>query len=102
METIVYPVELRFIWRKECKLPSLILFFEGITLEQVEQKRPIVEGINTKLLKLMRSHKDPQKWNFIEWDGNLALLIPKTYAILSIGNMSSICLRFKEKEQSEA
>lgn len=101
LETIVYPAELRIIWRKECKLPSVVLIFKENTIEKIKKNQPTIEGINTKLLKFLRDHKDPQKWDFINWDGNLALLIPKTYAILSCVGMWSIYLRFKEKKQSE-
>ncbi|MCK4592108.1 hypothetical protein KAT63_01550 [Candidatus Parcubacteria bacterium] len=83
---------------KNSKVPHVILVFKGTSIEKIKRNRPSIEGVSLGLLKFLGNHKEVQKWDFIEWNGGVALLVPKRYVILSRGRIWSICLLFKEKD----
>lgn len=83
---------------KNSKVPHVILIFENTSIEEIKRNRPSIEGVSSSLIKFLGDHKEIQQWDFIEWNGKAALLIPKRYVILSRGRIWSICLLFKEKE----
>lgn len=84
------------------KVPHVILVFNGTSIEEIKRNRPSIKGVSLSLVKFLGDHKEVQQWDFIEWNGMVALLIPKRYIILSRGRILSICLLFEEKEQGKA
>ena len=80
------------------KVPHVIIVFKGASIEEIERNRPSIEGVNLNLVKFLGDHKDVQRWDFILWNKEVVLLIPKRYVILSRGKILSICLLFKEED----
>ena len=79
------------------KVPHVILIFENTSTEEIKRNRPSIEGVVSNLVKFLGDHKEVQKWDFMEWNGKVALLVPKRYVILFRGRIWSICLLFEEK-----
>jgi len=80
-------------------MPHCILIFKGIGIEEIVRNRPVIRGVSPWLAKFLGNHKDVQKWDFILYNGEVALLIPKRYVILSKGKILSICLLFEDEER---
>ena len=102
MTRVVRAYKIKIISFKNSIIPHIVLFFEGTSIEEIENNRPRIEGVNSNLVKFLGDHKDVQKWEFILRDGKVALLVPKRYVILLIGKIFSIRLLFEEKEHVEA
>ncbi|MCK4525060.1 MAG: hypothetical protein KAU07_01340 [Candidatus Andersenbacteria bacterium] len=86
------------IFLEDSKVPHVIIVFKGTNIEEIERNRPSIEGVNLNLVKFLGDHRDVQRWDFILWNGKIALLIPKRYVILSREKILSICLLFKEED----
>ncbi len=80
------------------KIPHVILIFENTNIEEIEKNRPSIEGINLNLVRFLGNHKEVQRWDFIERNGKVALLVPKRYVILSRNKIWSVCLLFEKKD----
>jgi hypothetical protein len=73
--------------------------FDGTDMEEINNSRPIIRGVVLELTKYLGEHKDVQRWDFMEHEEKVALLIPKRYVMLSRGKIFSICLLFDDGDQ---
>ena len=80
-------------------MPHVILVFENTSIEEIKRNRPSIEGVSLNVVRFLGNHREVQKWDFIKWNGKVALLVPKRYVILSKGKIWSICLLFREGER---
>jgi len=68
-------------------MPHVILVFKNTSIKEIKKNRPSIKGVSYDIVKFLGNHRKVQEWDFIEWKGEVALLIPKRYAILSRGRI---------------
>jgi hypothetical protein len=80
-------------------MPHVVLIFSDITIEETDDNRPLIEGVDHRYSKCLGEHADENGWKFIVWKGQVALLIPKRYVLFKVFRIFSINLYFENGRQ---
>jgi RimJ/RimL family protein N-acetyltransferase len=83
-------------------MPHVVLVYGDVALEETDNNRPLIKGVDLRMLKYLGEHDDEREWDFIPWKGQVALLIPKRYVILKRFKILSIYLHFANGRQAQA
>jgi hypothetical protein len=80
-------------------MPHVVLIFDEVTIEEIDDNRPLIKGVDHRISKFLGEHKDEQGWRFILWNDQVALLIPKRYVLIKMFRIFSIYLHFEKGRQ---
>jgi hypothetical protein len=83
-------------------MPHVVLIFGEVTIEEIDDNRPLIKGVDRRIAKCLGEHEDEQGWKFIIWNDQVALLIPKRYVLLKMFRILGIFLHFENGRQAQA